>query len=169
VVSSFSPTLVCFDIKTGVKKGTYEAGQEVRSNPVWLDPYLLISLFDYKQDEGRLVFLKKAVKVTLTPSKESPVEIGEEVIFRAEAIGFFQPKYEFYLKAGDKEEVIQEISETESWIWYPEATGVYTVGVKVFDAKEKAETEISYTIGKEESEDVESDKHVYSQIREYQE
>jgi len=169
VVSSFSPTLVCFDIKTGVKKGTYEAGQEVRSNPLWVDPYLLISLYDYKLDEGRLVFLKKAVKVMLTPSKESPVEIGEEVTFTAEAIGFFQPKYEFYLKTGDEEKVIQEISEIGSWTWYPEVTGVYTVGVKVFDAMEKAETEISFTIGKEEIEDVETDRHVYSQIREYQE
>jgi outer membrane protein assembly factor BamB len=161
VASSLSSTLVCFDIKTGLKKGTYEAGQEVRSNPLWLEPYLLISLYDYKQDEGRLVFLKKAVEVMLTPSKESPQKIGEEVIFSAKATGFFQPKYEFYLKTGDREEVVQEISEQGSWTWFPEAAGDYTVGVKVLDAKEKAETEISFTIEKEEIEEIEPDRRAF--------
>ena len=161
VASSLSSTLACFDVKTGMKKGTYEAGQEVRSNPLWLEPYLLISLYDYKQDEGRLVFLKKAVEVMLTPSKESPQKIGEEVIFSAKATGFFQPKYEFYLKTGDREEVVQEISEQGSWTWFPEAAGDYTVGVKVLDAKEKAETEISFTIEKEEIEEIEPDRRAF--------
>jgi outer membrane protein assembly factor BamB len=160
VASSFSSTLVCFDIKTGVRKGTYEAGQEVKSNPLWLDPYLLINLYNSKQDEGRLVFLKKLVEVTLNSSKESPAKIGEEVIFTAKATGFFQPRYEFYLKTEDKEEVVQEIPEKGSWTWYPEAPGVYTIGVKVFDVKEKAEKEISFTIEKEEIEEAEKDKYV---------
>ena len=161
MASSFSSTLVCFDTKTGLKKGTYEAGQEVRSNPLWLEPYLLISLYDHKKDEGRLVFLKKVVAVTLTPSKESPQKIGEEVIFSAKATGFFQPKYEFYLKTESGEEVVQEISERGSWTWYPEAIGDYTVGVKVFDAKEEAETEISFLIEKEEIEEIETDRRSF--------
>ncbi len=158
VASSLSSTLVCFDIKTGLKKETYEAGQEVRSNPLWIEPYLLISLYDYKQDEGRLVFLKKVVEVTLTPSKESPQKIGEEIVFSAKATGFFQPKYEFYLKTMEKEEMVQEISEQGTWTWFPEAAGEYTVGVKVFDVKEKAETEISFTIEKEEIEGTGTDR-----------
>jgi len=161
VVSSFSSTLVCFDIETGIRKGTYEAGQEVKSSPLWHDPFLLISLYDYKKDEGRLVFLKKVVKVTLTPSKTSPANLGEELTFTAKAAGFFQPEYEFYLKTGEKREIVQEISEKESWTWYPEIPGVYTVGVKVVDAKEKAETEISFTIEKEGIEEVESERQAF--------
>ncbi|NIM91533.1 MAG: PQQ-binding-like beta-propeller repeat protein, partial [Candidatus Aminicenantes bacterium] len=160
VASSLSSTLVCFDIKTGLKKGTYDAGQEVRSNPLWLEPYLLISLYDYKQDKGRLVFLKKVVAVTLTPSKESPQKIGEEIVFSAKATGFFLPKYEFFLKTEDEKEIVQEISERGSWTWYPEATGDYTVGVNVLDAKEKAETEISFTIEKEEIQETGSDRRI---------
>ncbi len=161
VVSSLSSTLVCFDMKTGLKRGTYEAGQEVRSNPLWLEPYLLISLYDYKQDEGRLLFLKKAVEVALTPSKESPQNIGEEIIFSAKATGFFQPQYEFYLKTGEGGKVIQVTSEQGSWTWFPEAAGEYTIGVKVIDAKEKVETEISFTIEKEEIEEVEADRRAF--------
>ena len=149
VASSFSSTLVCFDVRTGEKRGKYEAGQEVRSNPLWLEPYLLINLYDYKKEEGRLVFLKKVVQVTLAPSKKPPLEIGNEVTFTASAAGFFQPKYEFYMKIGDRKEVVQEISEKKSWTWYSEKAGVYTVGVKVVDAKEKVEVEIPYTIEKE--------------------
>lgn len=161
VASSFSSNLVCFDIKTGEKKGTYGADQEARSNPLWVNPYLLINLYDYKKDEGRLVFLKKIVKVTLIPSTESPLEAGEEVTFTAKATGFFQPKYEFYLKTEEKREVVQEISEKGSWTWYPETPGVYSVEVKVVDAKEEAETEISFTIEKEGIKEIESDKPVF--------
>jgi len=156
VVSSFSSTLVCFDIETGIQKGTYFAGQEVRSNPLWFDPFLLVNLYDHEKDEGRIVFLEKVVKVTLTPSKTSPSSVGEEITFTAEATGFFKPQYEFYQKLGDKKEVVQEISEKGTWTWYSEVPGVYTVGVKVVDAKEKAETEILFTIEKEETEEIES-------------
>lgn len=149
IVSSFSPTLVCFDVKTGERQGKYEAEQEIRSNPLWLDPYLLINLYDFQKEMGKLILLKKIVKATITPSKPSPLKLGDDVTFTASATGFFQPKYEFYLKIGERIEIVQKISAKNSWSWFPEKEGTYVVGVRVVDAKEEATREISFTIEKE--------------------
>lgn len=150
IVSSFSPTLVCFDVKTGEDKGKYEAEQEIRSNPLWFDPYLLVNLYDHPKEMGKLIFLTKLVKATITPSKSSPQKLGEDVTFTASAVGFFQPKYEFYLKIGERMEIVQEASRKNSWTWFPEKDGTYVIGVRVVDAKEKAVREISFTIEKEQ-------------------
>ncbi|MFB0564221.1 MAG: amidohydrolase family protein [Candidatus Aminicenantaceae bacterium] len=159
VASSFSPAVVCFDTATGEKQGEYAAGQEVRSNPLWLDHHLLITIYDPQKDKGKLWFLKKAVKVDLNASKSSPLEIGEEVTFSASAVGFFQPEYEFYLKIGffkpvfglflqmeKRGKIVQEISEEDSWYWFPEKYGDYFVGVRAVDKKQEAETDIPFSI-----------------------
>lgn len=146
VVSSLSPVLVSFDLETGENVGEYDAKQELKSNPVWLDPYLLFSLFDDQKDSGRILFLKKRVRVSLKASKQSPQKVGEEVKFTASVIGFFMPKYEFYLIEGEEEVVVQESSENNSWAWFPEKTGDYIVGVRVFDGKENASAEISFSV-----------------------
>ncbi|MGB8951419.1 MAG: PQQ-binding-like beta-propeller repeat protein [Candidatus Aminicenantales bacterium] len=59
VVSSSSSLLVFFDAVTGEKAGEYDAGQEIRSNPLWFESYLVIHLFNSEENKGRLVFLKK--------------------------------------------------------------------------------------------------------------
>ncbi|MBA7713572.1 hypothetical protein ES703_122575 [subsurface metagenome] len=146
VVSSLSPVLVSFDLETGENVGGFDAKQELKSNPVWLDPYLLFSLFDDQKDSGRILFLKKRVRVSLKASKQSPQKVGEEVKFTASVIGFFMPKYEFYLKEGEEEVVVQESSENNSWAWFPEKTGDYIVGVRVFDGKENASAEIPFSV-----------------------
>jgi|GEM_PF-304207 len=148
VASSFSPTLVCFKTKSGEKQGEYKAEREIKSNSLWFEPYLLINIYEYQKDEGKLVFLKKEVNATLNASKQSPLKLGEELVFTASATGFFQPQYEFYLKIGDKKEIVQEMSEESSWDWYPEKDGTYSIGVRVVDDKEKVETEIPFTIEK---------------------
>ena len=40
VVSSFSSLLVSFKAESGAKAGNYNARQEIKSNPLWLDPLL---------------------------------------------------------------------------------------------------------------------------------
>ena len=146
VVSSLSSVVAGFDIETGKRIGEFDAGQELRSNPVWLNPYLLINIYDDQKEEGRLLFLKKIIRVSLKPSKNSPLKVGEEVAFTASARGFYLPKYEFYLKKGDEEEIVQERSEKESWIWFPEKAGEYVVGVRVTDGKESASAEIPFKV-----------------------
>ncbi len=146
VVSSLSSVLLSFDLETGESTGEFNAEQELASNPMWFDPYLLISLYDPLKDTGKILFLKKIVRVVLKPSKESPRKVGEEVRFTVSVRGFFMPQYEFYLKEGEEEIIVQEISERNSWTWFPEKTGDYLVGVRVFDGKENASAEISFSV-----------------------
>jgi outer membrane protein assembly factor BamB len=165
VVSSFSPELVCFDTQTGENKGSFDASQEIKSNPVWLAPDLLINLHDPEKNTGKLLFLKKSVKATLTSSTKSPAELNEEITFSARDTGFHLPKYEFSLsryamtrifpgiiipiQRQDKE-VVQEISEQNTWDWFPEEEGLYSVEVVVVDDKEKANAEMPFLIRKED-------------------
>jgi len=146
VVSSLSSVLMSFDVETGEKAGEFDAEQELQSNPVWLDPFLIISLYEDQTDRGKLLFLKKIVSVSLRSSKQSPQKVGEEVSFTASIRGFFMPKYEFYLKEGEEKVIVQEGSENNSWAWFPEKAGDYVVGVRVFDGKENVTAEISFTV-----------------------
>jgi len=146
VVSSLSSVVTGFDIETGKKVGEFDARQELRSNPVWLNPYLLINIYDDQKEEGRLLFLRKIIGVSLKPSKNSPQKVGEEIAFAASARGFYLPQYEFYLKKGDEEEIVQERSEKESWVWFPEKAGEYVIGVRVTDGKESASAEIPFKV-----------------------
>lgn len=163
VVSSFSPELVCFDIQTGENRGSFDASQEIKSNPAWLAPFLLVNLHDPEKDTGKLVFLKKTVMVTLSSSKKSPNKPNEEITFTAKDTGFHLPKYEFsltrYIKAkfypdifllfqqGDRE-VVQESSELHTWDWFPEEEAYYSVDVVVVDEKEKAQAKFPFLIQK---------------------
>lgn len=146
VASSLCSVVTGFDIGTGKKVGEFDAKLEVRSNPVWLNPYLLINIYDDQKEEGRMLFLKKIIRVSLKPSKNSPQKVGEEVSFTASARGFYLPKYEFFLKKGEEEEIVQERSERDSWVWFPEKAGEYVVGVRVTDEKESASIEIAFKV-----------------------
>lgn len=146
VVASFSPILLCFDLKSGEQAGYYAAPFEIRTNPLWSAPYLLIGGYDKSKQEGRLVSLKKAVNATLTPSKDSPQMPNEEVIFTATAAGFYKPEYEFILETKSEKEIVQEKSEKYVWAWYPEKIGSFTIRVIVTDEKEKAEASAAYSI-----------------------
>jgi len=149
VASSFSSLLVCFDIETGAEVGDYDAGQEIKSNPLWVAPYLMINLYDSLKDEGKLVFLKKILNVSLRSSEESPQKVGAEIAFTVSAVGFYRQNYEFYLKEGEEERIVQEKSERNSWTWLPEKEGDYIVGVNVVDEKEKMKAEVPFVIRKD--------------------
>jgi outer membrane protein assembly factor BamB len=91
---------------------------------------------------------KKDIPVSLTPQKASPQPAGEEIPFSVSAVGFSEPRYEFYVKTGDKREVVQKASEKSAWTWHAAAKGTYTVGVTVTDAKQSREVEIPFVIEK---------------------
>jgi outer membrane protein assembly factor BamB len=149
VASSFSSLLVCFDIETGEEVGDYDADQEIKSNPLWVAPYLMFNLHDSLKDEGKLVFLKKILNVSLRSSEKSPQKVGAEIAFTVSAVGFFRHDYEFYLKEGEEERIVQEQSERNSWTWTPEKEGDYVVGVKVVDEKESLRAEVPFVIKKD--------------------
>jgi putative nucleotidyltransferase with HDIG domain len=148
VVATQSQVVAAYDLKTGAKTGEYAQEAESRSNPVWADPFLVSTLYDEDKQEGRLVFLKKDVRVDFLPTIPSPQKEGEEVTFTAQAIGFFKPLYEFRLKSGESEELVQEASEKNQWTWYDAKAGTYTIIVKAADEKVSAEGRVSYVIDK---------------------
>ncbi len=165
IASTLSPKIVCFDLETGEIRGTFDAFEEIKSNPVWFSPFLLVSLYDRDSNLGKLVFLKKEVKVTISPSKKSPQKVNEEVNFTAKATGFHIPKYEFlltrlirlrfypgisvFIRDGDKK-VVQQNSDSNIWNWFPEQDGYYIIEVVAVDEKEKTENKVPFVIEREE-------------------
>lgn len=158
LVSVSSPSLLSFAIKTGEAAGDYDTARELEGSPLWVDPWLVINSYDHLADKGRLVFLQKEVSVSLKPGKEPPQKAGDEVVFVAKSTGFFMPKFEFFLSAGGTEELVQKSSDRSSWSWYPDKDGDFKVKVRVTDAKEKAEAELTYTIFSQEAKKEPPDK-----------
>ena len=148
IAASLSSVLLAFDAATGKRAGAFTAAKDLTANAVWADPFLVIVQHDIPSDEGKLVLLSKQVQVTLTPAKASPQPAGEEIPVSASALGFFEPKYEFYVKTGDKRELAQKASAKGAWTWYAPAEGPYTLGVTVTDAKQSREAEIPFVIDK---------------------
>lgn len=166
LVTSLSSLLVAFDISTGERVGEFKSEQQIQSNPLWLEPYVLVNLYDYNKERGSLVYLRKLVQVTLDASKKSPQKIGEELDFAASTQGFFRPEFEFFLSRLARinfhhtsfllamlweKKMVQEKSKKESWRWFPEIPGVYLVGVKVADEKERAAAEMPFIVEKEKA------------------
>jgi outer membrane protein assembly factor BamB len=149
VLSVASPSLVSFDVRTGKETGSFSTGLELLGPALWFEPYLLVNGFDPAANTARLLFLKKQVKVVIKASKQSPQGLSEEINFTAQAAGFFRPQYEFSLTGPSGTEVVQKMSEEDTWSWYPDKEGEYTVKVLVTDEREKAEGEMSYTISAE--------------------
>jgi len=162
VVSSYSPKLIGFNRSGGKTAGEFTASEEIRSNPVWNDPYLLVMIFHDVQDESELLFLKKAVYVTLDASPDSPQSANQNIEVTAQAVGFYQPEYEFslqrfvplsfgwwpvlFMPVGKSTQVMQPFSEESTWAWFPEKSGAYLIVVKARDAKETAQNQIFYLV-----------------------
>ena len=148
VVSTLSPLLLAFDAKTGKKAGEFKSPADLKANAVWVDPFLLISDYDPKTEAGNIRYLRKAVRVALSPLKASPRPVGEEVTFAASQVGFFKPKFEFFIKQADSRSVTRPESEKYTWAWYADKVGDFTIGVKVTDDRQSMEAEIPFVIEK---------------------
>lgn len=162
VVSSSSPKLLGFNQNGGKTAGEYAAAEEVRSNPVWNDPHLLITVFHDIQEKSELLFLKKAVYVIAEAVPASPQSVNQNIEVTARTAGFFQPEFEFsiqrfvpltfgwwpvlFMPVGNSAEVMQPFSEESTWAWFPEKHGAYMIIVKAKDGKETAENQMYYLI-----------------------
>jgi len=174
VVSSMSEKLMCFDAETGEQKGSYKARWEAGSNPLWVAPNLIISVYDEDEETAKLLFMQKEVKVSLSASKTSPQKVNEEVVFTAEVTGFYLPQYEFYshrfikidfsffpllvVPFTQEREIVKVKSEENTWSWYPEDEGIYRIDILVEDEKEKSEAEMYFEITKSDEEDENNNK-----------
>jgi outer membrane protein assembly factor BamB len=148
LATSSSSVLVGLDRTTGEEKGRYDASLEVRSNPVWSAPDILVALYDSASDKGSLVQLQKAITVELSALPPLSAGVGAEVVFTASPVGFYLPKYEFYIRSGAGRTVAREASDRNSWTWFPDKEGKVTIGVKVSDAKETRESEMVFEVTK---------------------
>jgi len=178
LISSQSSSVVSYLLPSGQLKGTMDLGYTLKSNLVWVEPDLYLLAEDEQKDESFLVELEKEVKVTLRAEPPSPQTLGEEIKIIAEAVGFYQPEYEFYRawqkerekekKKGEEkkeerkeekkptivtEEIVQPFSSVNSWTWYPEQTGKYVIRVVVKDKQEKAEAQLEYVIKEKKAEE----------------
>ena len=151
VVSSMSSILVCFDVETGASVGSFDVGSqiEMKSNPLWNSPFLLVNVYDRLTEKGKILQLKKVLQMTLTSSVSSPQLINQEISLSAETVGFHLPQYEFYIKNGEEKTVAQATSDKNTWSWFPSLPGSYTVGVSVTDEKLNEHSEIPFVIEKE--------------------
>ncbi len=167
VVTSLSSLLMSFDVKTGEKIGELQGSDEMRSNPIWCDPYMLVNRYKPESDQGTLLYFRKLIAVELSFSKSSPQKVNEDIVVTATPSGFYLPEYEFsltplvkwplnpyiFVLLGKEEEkrIVQEKSEENSWEWFPEEAGIYSIGVTLTDEKERAGTEIPFLIRKEDA------------------
>lgn len=148
LAASSSPVVVCLDRRTGQESGRFEAGSELRSNPVWASPEIFVILYDFASGKGSLMDLRKQVKVELAAAPGSPGTVGTEVAVTASAVGFYLPKYEFFIRRDGETSVTQKESARNAWTWFPDKVGKFVIGVRVRDAKETKEAELSFDIGK---------------------
>ncbi len=146
LVTPFSSLLIGLDRKTGKEMGRYETKLGIKSNPVWDDPYVVVSLYEDIAKKGSVLYLGKEVSVRLTPSLGSPQPIQTEISFTASSVGFYFPRFEFFLRDGEARIIVQPESENNSWVWYPEKEGDYVIGVKAIDEKQAKEVYLSYKI-----------------------
>jgi len=149
VVSSLSSTLICLDGETGNTLGQAVVGGEMKSNAQWVPPHLLVCVFDKEKGKEKLVVMKKQVKIVLSASLESPQVTNTEILFSAEAIGFHQPRFEFFVVEAEIRRTVQEGSEKSRWAWFPSEPGTYRIGVAVQDERLAAEFEIPFVVEKE--------------------
>ncbi|MGB7295721.1 MAG: PQQ-binding-like beta-propeller repeat protein [Candidatus Aminicenantales bacterium] len=148
LTTSASPYLHSLNIKSGKALGRFDAGEEIRSNPVWEEPHLLLALFDPSVNKGRIVFLRKQVGVKLSASPASPQLLRTEISFTASATGFHRPQFEFSMVRGEEKTVVQAASERATWVWYADKEGTCQVRVRVVDEKQSEEADIVYEITK---------------------
>jgi outer membrane protein assembly factor BamB len=146
LVTPYLSVVIGLDRKTGKEIGKYDAKRGMKSNPVWDDPYVVVGVYDDVAKKGFMLYLGKEVRVKLTPSLSSPQPPATEITFTASAVGFYLPRYEFSLRDGEVTAIVQAQSGRNSWVWYPEREGEYTIKVKVVDQKQTKEFELPYTI-----------------------
>jgi outer membrane protein assembly factor BamB len=148
LAASLSPVLICLDRRSGQEAGRYDSGSEVRSNPIWTAPDIFLAEYDSVTGKGSLVVLRKEVKVELTASAAAPGTVGHEVALTASSVGFYLPKYEFYIRRDGTTVITQKESARNSWTWFPDKVGNFVLGVRARDAKETGDAELSYEIAK---------------------
>lgn len=150
IAATPNPPLLAFDSNSGQKVGEFHFEGEISCPPRLLPDKLILAIYDAVNEESRLLWLEPHIEVILSSSQPSPQKVGTEIVFVAEAIGFDEPRFEFFLQSGDKKEIVQRESSRNSWMWLPLVPGDYLIGVKVKDKRKSRERTINFQIVRED-------------------
>ena len=145
-VSCRSPLLTAFNARTGEKAGEFALADELVSEALWLDPRIVVPI-QGPDEAGRLVFLERDIRLSLTANKTSPQEPGQEITFTAAAVGFYRPQYTFFLTSGNEERrILQAESERNTLAWFPDREGAYTIEVLAKDERMSLEAKSDFEV-----------------------
>lgn len=149
IVATLNPPLLAFDLNDGRLRGEFRPEGEICSSPLVVPNGLILPVYESSSDQGFLLFLEPDISVTLSSSLPSPQKIGTEIIFSVEAMGFDEPRYEFFLQTGDRKEIVQRESGRNTWTWLPLFPGDYVVGVRVKDKRKSRESTLTFQVIKD--------------------
>ncbi|MDW7761383.1 MAG: PQQ-binding-like beta-propeller repeat protein [Acidobacteriota bacterium] len=145
-VSCRSPLLTAFNARTGEKAGEFALADELVSEALWLDPRIVVPI-QGPDEAGRLVFLERDIRLSLTANKTSPQEPGQEITFTASAVGFHRPQYTFFLTSGNEaRRIVQAESERNTLAWFPDREGAYAIEVSVRDERMSLEAKADFEV-----------------------
>jgi len=146
-VPSGGQNLTGFDIKTGKVTFEINLSDEIRTNVMNSGENIVIGTYNYRENRSYLYGMKKESQLVIEASKDSPQPPGTEIVFRARAIGFEHPKYEFYLQSGNgPEKLMRRASPKDSWTWFASKEGNYLIIVRAYDKKLSKKAELRYNI-----------------------
>ncbi len=151
LVSTLENELLAFDKRDGKEIGKFKILKKVlNTNPLPEISEIFIGVFDPQTEHSKLFILKKKIAVKLIADKSSPQKIGEEIVFKANAVGLNKPKFEFYIKSEEMNSfvVVQELSFNNVFSWFPEKEGNYIIKVIAKDKENKVENSINFSIKK---------------------
>lgn len=146
-VSCRSPLLRAFNARTGERAGEYKFSEEVVSEALWLDPRIVVPIQGQEDAAGRLMYIERDIRLTLTADKTSPQEPGQEITFSATAVGFHRPQYTFFIRTETGERRIAQVeSDRNTWAWFPDREGLYTIEVLATDVRKSLETRMEFEV-----------------------
>ncbi|PMP96067.1 MAG: hypothetical protein C0168_03765 [Candidatus Aminicenantes bacterium] len=146
-VLSGSQTLTGFDLKSGQVTSEINLPGEIRAGVLATEERIVTGCYDFKENKSYLYGWKKEPQLVIEPSEPSPQPIGTSIVFKAQAVGFNHPRYEFYLRLENgPEKLMRKASNKNTWTWLPSKEGNYTVIVKAFDKKLTRVVELRYNI-----------------------
>ena len=151
LVSTLENELLAFDKRDGKEIGKFKILKKVlNTNPLPEISEIFIGVFDPQTEHSKLFILKKKIAVKLIADKSSPQKIGEEIVFKAEAVGLIKPKFAFYIKSEKMDSfiIVQELSSNNEFSWFPESEGEYIIKVIAKDRNNQVEDSINFSIKK---------------------
>ncbi len=151
LVSTLSNDLLAFRKENGERIGKFKVSKRIlNTNPLINISEIIIGVFEPSLEHEKLLILKKKIAVKITANKSSPQKIGEEIVFKANAVGLIKPQFEFYLKSEEMDSFIlaQELSFNDEFSWFPEEEGIYIIKVIAKDKENKVENSIQFKIEK---------------------